>query len=169
MRQGHDTLAEAYLREALAQEPSNHELLYQLTLCLGKNGKMDEAENQRRRLDQLKANLKRLEEIATTLLPTRPHDLDLQHEFALISLKTGRHEEGLEWLQRILRAKPSYMPAHQALAEFYHQTGDEEQEAYHRRFLPGANPRYTIEPSVLHPTIQPMPRIGPLPQTEPRP
>lgn len=169
MRQGQGDRAEACLREALVQEPGNHELLYQLILCLERNGKTEEAESKRQRLDQLKADLKRLEEIATTELPIRPHDLDLQYEFALMLLKTGRDEEGVQWLHRVLHAKPSHAPSRRALVEFYRQIGDEEQAAYHRRFLPTANPRYTIEPSVLHPTIQPMPRIGPLPQPEPRP
>lgn len=147
MRQGRGAFAEECLREALAQEPGNHELLYQLTLCLDRNGKVEEAEGLRRRLRQLKTDLNRVEELASTLLPSRPHDVDLQHEFAVLLLKTGKDNEGLEWLHRILQEKPSYLPAHQTLAEFYRQTGAEQQAAYHQQFL-GA-PRQT--PSIASP------------------
>lgn len=143
MRQDRGVLAEACLREALTQEPGNHELLYQLILCLEKNGKTDEAENKRRLLNQLKADLKRLEEIAMTELPTRPHDLDLQYEFAVTLLRAGKDEEGVEWLHRVLQAKPSHLPSRRALAEFYQRIGDEEQAAYHRHFLAAKPPAQT--------------------------
>jgi tetratricopeptide (TPR) repeat protein len=135
LREGQNDLAEACLRAALEQEPGNHELLYQVILCLDRNGKTDEAQVGRQLLEKLKTNLKRIEAIANKEMQKKPHDPDLQYELALALLSVGKEGEALLWLQRALQEKPSHVPARWTLAEYYDQIGDKEQAAYHRRFL----------------------------------
>jgi predicted Zn-dependent protease len=139
--------AEAWLREALAQEPGNLQLRYLLIQCVFQSGRHGEAEAERRRLVKLKADLDRLEKITTTEMQQRPHDPALHHEIGLILLEVGRPEEAVQWLHRALKESPPYVPAHRALAEYYQQVGNQEGVTYHSRFLsapqpgrPAANP-----------------------------
>jgi predicted Zn-dependent protease len=136
LAQAEPARAEVWLREALAQEPGNQQLRYQLVQCLFQAGRGEEAEAERRGLERLSVDLKRLEKITTVEMQQRPHDPALDHELALLLFKQGHGEEAVQWLQRALKVNPSYVPAHQALAGYYQQVGDQERLAFHRRFLP---------------------------------
>jgi predicted Zn-dependent protease len=135
LRQGQAVRAEECLREAFAQEPGNHELLYQLILALEHNGKEEEAAAGSQRLEQLKNDLKRLEMMVIHDMQARPNDPVLHCEFAQIQLRLGHEEEAIPWLHRVLHEQPSHVAARWILAEYYEKTGDEKEAAYHRRFL----------------------------------
>jgi Tfp pilus assembly protein PilF len=135
LARGETDLAEGCYREALAQEPSNFHMLYQLSQCLSQSGRTADADIIFRRLDKLSLNGKRLEKITTEEMQQRPHDPALHHELALLMMDQGQPEEAVKWLERALKEDPSYPPAHQALADFYQQGGDPERAAYHHQFL----------------------------------
>jgi predicted Zn-dependent protease len=140
LARGDTDRAESWIQEALAQEPSNYHMLYQLSQCLSQSGRTADADVLFRRLEKLNLNAKRLEKITTEEMQQRPHDPALQHELALLMMDQGQAEEALKWLDRALKEDPSYPPAHQALADFYQQGGDAERAAYHRQFLARARP-----------------------------
>jgi predicted Zn-dependent protease len=118
LRQDQPARAEPVLREALAQDPGNPQLRHQLIQCLFQVGRGAEAEAERRALERLNADQKRLEKIITVEMQQRPHDPALHHELALLLFSQGHAEEAVQWLQRALRVNPSYEPAHRALAEY---------------------------------------------------
>jgi Flp pilus assembly protein TadD len=134
LRQGRWIDAETWLREALALEPTNRELRYQLSQCLFKNGKNTEAESELQRLRQIESDLVRLETITNHELLQRPGDPVLHLELGRLLLRQGQSEEGLHWLHRVLQANPTNVYAHQVLADYYQQVGDSSRAAYHRRF-----------------------------------
>jgi predicted Zn-dependent protease len=136
LRAGRPAEAEPWLREALAQEPARQQARYHLVQCLFQIGRNAEAEAEQRQLEQIKANAKRIEKITTEEMPRRPHDPALHHELARLLLDQGQTEEAMQWLNRLLKEDPSYLPAHETLAEYYQRAGQPERAAYHRRFLP---------------------------------
>src|SRR5262249_24191890 len=107
--------AEDWLREAVTQEPANHQLRYQLVQCLYQRGKSAEREDELRQLKRLETNQAHLEEIAVKEMPQRPQDPILHLQLGQALLEMGQTEEGLYWLHRALRENPSNKSAHQAL------------------------------------------------------
>ena len=66
-------------------------------------------------------------------LLAKPWDLGLRLEAAQILLRSGRVQEGLDWLNGILRDAPGHRPTHQVLADYYQRTRDGRRAAHHRR------------------------------------
>jgi tetratricopeptide (TPR) repeat protein len=135
VRDGQPAQAEPWLRQALAQEPWNLQVRHQLVQCLIHNDRIPEAEAEQRQLDKLKTSAHRIEKLTTDELPRRPRDPALRCELARLLLELGQTEEAMQWLSRILKEDAHYMPAHQALADYYRRIGDLQRMASHRRFL----------------------------------
>src|SRR5579884_439721 len=133
LRQGRWEEAETLLREALAVEPNNRELHYQLAQCLSKTGKSAEAESALQRMKRLETNWARLEAITQHELPQKPGDSALHLELGRLLLEQGQTEEGLYWLHRIVQTNPAHEEAHRTLADYYEQVGNAALAAYHRR------------------------------------
>jgi predicted Zn-dependent protease len=135
LRAGRSVEAEKLLRQAIAQDPGDIQSHYQLVLCLEKNGKSEEARQAQARLDQIEADIKRIQEISYVSMQMAPHDPALHTEVAKISLRAGAVEEGLRWLHNALQEDPDYKPAHQILMEYYEHAGDFGRAKEHRRKL----------------------------------
>lgn len=133
VRAGKSREAEKWLRAAVAQEPGDYKVRYQLYLCLRSNGNTTEAAAEQERLTKIRGDMERIQEIVNDLMQQRPHDPALHHEVALISLRAGAVDEGKRWLQSALREDPNYAPAHQTLAVVYERTGEPGLAAHHRR------------------------------------
>jgi Tfp pilus assembly protein PilF len=57
----------------------------------------------------------------------------------MIFLRNGEPQKGLRWLGMALQQDPWHRPAHQALAEYYQETGRLDLAARHRQLAqPGA-------------------------------
>jgi tetratricopeptide (TPR) repeat protein len=112
------TEAENWLRQALRRNPTDHRARYSLALCLEQNGQPDEAQQQRRRLQQMEEDLARFHKIVIKELAERPQDPALHCTLGQILLRTGQRDEGLRWLQSALRLDPRYVPARQAVEEY---------------------------------------------------
>jgi tetratricopeptide (TPR) repeat protein len=140
LRQGQEARAEECLREALRQQPGDHKARYQLAQCLYQREKWAEAEVERARSAEVERQFKRLHEITTGAEMQRgSRDPALYHELALLFLTVGQTEDAVLMLTRALKEDPRYVPAHQALADYFQRAGDEAAAAYHRRFLPAPN------------------------------
>ncbi|HMC89958.1 MAG TPA: tetratricopeptide repeat protein [Gemmataceae bacterium] len=128
-----NTPAEAarWLRKAVAASPHEREANYLLFQCLQQEGKGEEAKIYLQKVQQFDADFHRLEEVREKLL-VKPWDLALRLEAARIMLRNGQAKEGLNWLDGILRDAPGHRPTHQALADYYAQTGDVARAAHHR-------------------------------------
>ena len=74
----------------------------------------------------------RFTELTTRQMNLRPRDPALHCEVGRLYLERGNKAAGEAWLLSALRLDPHYRPAHEALAQFYHEQGDEAKAAYHR-------------------------------------
>jgi tetratricopeptide (TPR) repeat protein len=130
---GQEQAAEDWLRKCLALDPSDQEATYLLVLCLGRRGKEQEVQAFRTRLEQIDADLQRLE-VLNRAIGQAPQNAALRYEAALICLRNGQEQEGLRWLKGALQVDPQYRPAQQALADY--------RFAVPRREMRGVSPRF---------------------------
>src|SRR5262249_27002566 len=110
--------AESWLRRSLRRDPMDHRARYSLVLCLEQSGQQEEAQRQRRRLQQMEEDLAHFNKIVTREIAERPQDPALYCTLGQILLRAGQREEGLRWLQSALRLDPHYGPARQAVEEY---------------------------------------------------
>ncbi len=130
---GRPAEAEEWLRRAVQAQPQDYSTNFALADALEKEGKTDEAKVQREKADKMKDRDERFTEVATRQMSQRPHDPAVHCELGRLYLERGAKAAGEDWLLSALRLDPHYRPAHEALAKFYEEQGDEEKAAYHRR------------------------------------
>jgi len=118
LAEGSFTQAEAWLRQAAALAPFDRQILYNLYQCVKRCGSETEIRKCRARLDQVDADLKRLDAVTQAVLQ-RPNDPALRCEAGIIFLRNGEEKEGLRWLDMALRLDPNYAPARRALADYF--------------------------------------------------
>jgi tetratricopeptide (TPR) repeat protein len=117
--------AEALLRRALANDPSQPEIQFHLYLCLRQQpGREGEASDQRRIFDRVWADRNRLAEIIKNELSKRPYDPNLQCELGMILCRNGQPDVGVRALLKALKLDPTHKLARQALAEHFKRVGD---------------------------------------------
>jgi predicted Zn-dependent protease len=126
--------AENWLRQAVHLAPHDFQTNYTVALCLQQRGKKEEAAEYQRRLTQIEADMKRMNEL-TDRLQSRPYDADLRCEVGSLFLRNGEPHEGVLWLQTALQIAPDHRAAHQALADHYEHEGKPDLAAPHRLFL----------------------------------
>lgn len=124
--------AEDWLRRAVAAEPANHVLNYDLARCLQQREKQPEAEHFFRRSEEIRADVKRLAEAAGQAMQA-PADPRPRLRAGLICLRNGQDRQGLRWLFGALQVDPDHHPTHQALADYYQRCGQGQRAARHRR------------------------------------
>jgi tetratricopeptide (TPR) repeat protein len=124
--------AEGWLRQAVRSAPDDAEALYLLVQCLRTEGRESEAGPLAERLEDLRKDLRRLDEL-TRVVSHQPDDVHTRHEAGVLALKVGRPDEGLRWLQGALRVKGDHRAVHAALADYYLQHGDPALAETHRR------------------------------------
>ncbi|MFM7152406.1 MAG: tetratricopeptide repeat protein [Gemmataceae bacterium] len=123
--------AEKWLREAIRINPDDAEALYQLTLALRSQGKREEAESLGLRLESLRKDIARLNEVIRSIV-AEPEKMSHRLEAGDLAFRLGRDEEGVRWLQSALQISGDHRPVHLALANHYQRKGDP-RENTHRR------------------------------------
>jgi tetratricopeptide (TPR) repeat protein len=126
--------AETWLRQAVAQDPHDREILYSYYRCLEQLGKTDEARACLERVRALEADAKRMKELMTAAMQ-RPRDAALLHEIGVMFLRNGFKDDGLSWLLRAAEADPAHRPTRRALAAYYDQNGQPELAEEQRQVL----------------------------------
>jgi predicted Zn-dependent protease len=124
--------AERLLRRAVQLAPSDHEVHYQLGLCLERLGRTDEARHHMERFKQIEADLTRLDKLLQAIVKN-PRDPAPRREAGRICLRNGQTAEGLRWLQGALDIAPGDKGTHDALADYFLSQGDKERANYHRQ------------------------------------
>lgn len=127
--------AEKWLREASTLEPGDFQAHYQLSQCLEKVGKSEEAQKEQAHLQQIEDDIKQIQEIANGRLEAQPHNVELHYRAGTIALRAGSVEEGLRWLHSALKEDPNHQPTHKALMEYYQRRGDFGRAREHRQKL----------------------------------
>jgi Flp pilus assembly protein TadD len=124
--------AERLLRQAVQLSPNDHEIHYQLGLCLERAGKTDEARQHFDKFKQVEADLLRLDAILKTVV-SAPRDPAPRREAGMICLRNGQPAEALRWLHGALEVAPNDKETHAILADIYTNQGDFNQASYHRQ------------------------------------
>ena len=128
---GDATGAEHWLTRAVRQAPDDPEELHQLILALRSQGKDAEADRLAPRLEALRQDLARLNELIRAVA-RHPDDAQPRYEAGVVALRLGRTDEGVRWLESALRARGDHRPIHAALAEHFRRQGDSRAELHHR-------------------------------------
>jgi Flp pilus assembly protein TadD len=110
--------AERLLRRALELAPNDHEIHYQLGLCLERAGKSEESQTHFERFKQIEADLVRLDALLKVVV-NNPRDPAPRREAGLICLRNGQAAEGLRWLHGALEVAPNDRATQATLAEYY--------------------------------------------------
>jgi tetratricopeptide (TPR) repeat protein len=126
-----DEEAENLLRRAVAVDPHEPDTVYAFYLCLQKRGKDAEAVEWSVRLDQIRADLRRVAALNEQILRS-PSDPALRHAIGVIFLSHDQEKEGLRWLASALQLDPRHRPTHQALADYFERQGKKDLADYHR-------------------------------------
>lgn len=126
--------AESRLRQAARLQPYDYKTQWALWDCLRQEEKTDEAEKQRGYMDALYDRRQRQTEITTHLLPSRPNDVALQCELGKLLIQLGQPDIGESWLLSTVRLDERYVPALEALADYYDEREEKDKaEEYRRR------------------------------------
>jgi len=124
-----------WLKKAIADAPRDRVAYSTLLNCLRLAGREEEERACRKTLDQLDADLKRVDDLTRAAL-NRPYDPDLRCELGVLFLRNGEEAEGLRLLGLALEQDPGHREAHRALATWFEGKGQPERAAPHRRFAP---------------------------------
>lgn len=123
--------AERWLTGAVQKAPDDAEALHQLILALRAQDKHAAADRLGPRLETLRRDLARLNELIKTVART-PADVHPRHEAGVVALRIGRSDDGVRWLLSALRVRGDHRATHAALAEHFRRQGDARAE-YHRQ------------------------------------
>jgi tetratricopeptide (TPR) repeat protein len=116
LNEGQLPQAENWLRQAVASKPAFQPAYYSLILVLQREGKLDEVEKCRARLEEAEADLAKIDKL-TQQIKQEPYNSQLRYEMARMLFKIGEDQEGENWLQKVLLLDPNHQLARQALAE----------------------------------------------------
>lgn len=131
---GRDQEASELLTQAMELDPSEQSYKYTLMLCLTRLGKIKEAKIIESKMAESAAEVRRMDKLVREV-DQKPNDAGLRYEAGMIFLRNGFTENGLHWLSTALGVDPNHRPTHQALADHFERTGDQERAAYHRGYL----------------------------------
>ncbi len=125
--------AEKWLRQAVRALPYDYQARWALTECLRRQEKIEQAEIEEARANQLRDRWERIEEITAHQMSQRYHDAALHCELGKLMLELGITEPGKSWLVSALHLDPQYVPALMALADYYDKQGDRAAAEEYRR------------------------------------
>lgn len=131
-QQGDSVGAERWLRQAAEMTPDDGDALYLLIQCLRDGRQEAEAGRLTKQLEQLRRELLRLDELIQ-IIAKKPDALAPRQEAGEISLRIGRSNEGLRWLNSALRLKGDQRRTHQALANYYYRINNVSLAETHRQ------------------------------------
>ncbi|HEV3004518.1 MAG TPA: tetratricopeptide repeat protein [Pirellulales bacterium] len=123
--------AAKHYQDAITIAPHNSAAVYGLGTALAKLGKTELAERQLRRSQALDAQANRLVEINHALMRDT-NDVNLRVEAARILLEQGRRTDAASWMMSALHYDPKLREAHEMLADYFAELGEETLVQYHR-------------------------------------
>jgi tetratricopeptide (TPR) repeat protein len=120
------------LEPAAKQRPYDRKCRYLLGRALVALGRDVEAKPHLDYSSEAGRAILRMEDQVPTLV-SRPDDAQLRYEIGTTLLKYGSPDDGVKWLQTVLRLQPDHPGAHQALAAYYEARGDRQRALPHRQ------------------------------------
>jgi Flp pilus assembly protein TadD len=131
LRQGRPADAEPLLRRALLLAPNDHEVHFELAVCLRQLNRAEESHRHLERFKQIETDLMGLEKALQAMVQA-PTDPAPRLEAGRICLRNGQVAEGLRWLSGVLELVPDHKPTHELLADHFESLGDTAQAKHHR-------------------------------------
>jgi Tfp pilus assembly protein PilF len=130
---GDSKKAAVYLRRAVERAPFDRELLYTWQRCLQRPevGAAKEAEDWKKRLDAVEADMRLLANLTAKILG-EPRNPDLRCGAGEVLLRNGQEEDGLRWMNSALAIQPDHAATHRALAGYYEKKGNAPLAERHR-------------------------------------
>jgi tetratricopeptide (TPR) repeat protein len=128
--------AERWLRKAREGSPHDLEILHELSEVLRADGKDNEARALADQVSRVRKDYDHLDEL-NRKIAARPDDPSLRHEAGVLALRLGRTQEGLAWLESLLRLKGDHRDTHAVLRDYYREHGDLERAEYHNSLAEG--------------------------------
>jgi tetratricopeptide (TPR) repeat protein len=113
---GEFTAAEKWFRQALAQDPFDHDACHGLGQCLRALGRPTEAETYDARRAQIERDLERLAQLCEQM-GRNPNDADLPYQAGMICLRNGQKAEARRWFRNVLQRHPQHDGAQRGLEE----------------------------------------------------
>ena len=124
--------AEQWLRRAAAVLPEDYQAQWLLFEVLRQQGKVNEANEQNRKAEEVKDRGARLSELQSRRLAEFPLDPALHSEMGRLLIQPGRGEVGERWLLTALTLDPEHRASHEALAAYYEGRGEKAKAEFHR-------------------------------------
>jgi len=123
IRQSHLDAALEYLDRAVKADPFDYGNRYQRMLILSWQGKSEQADAERRALDQIRKDVTEFAEVARQL-ERDPLDLQLRSRAARWLIGHGHEAEAIEWAKLVLRSAPADPAMNRLLADYYRKQGN---------------------------------------------
>jgi tetratricopeptide (TPR) repeat protein len=136
--------AVAPLLEAAELAPFEGSIHLSLMAALARSGQPEQARYHRRRAEEIREQQERMKLLRRRLIDA-PNDADLRCEAGEILFGQGLTVEGAAWLNTALECDPGHHKAHQLLADYYAQAGNQQLAAHHR--LLAASSPGPVQPS----------------------
>jgi Tfp pilus assembly protein PilF len=111
-----------------SREPRSQLALGASLAALGDHEAAKEARDRAKKLSEQHHRLIEL----TRLAVAEPQNADLRAEAGTLLLREGFHQDAANWYRNALQIDPQCRAAHQGLADYFKQIGDEQQSAKHR-------------------------------------
>jgi tetratricopeptide (TPR) repeat protein len=130
-----------WFQKAEKLAPQNPDVVNGLAACWRQLGDPDRAKPYEDRKQQLQEDQNQATELSQQIVKLdrdfKPADRDrrvqLHYQLGTVLLRMGARRKALAWFGRALQEDPQHKPTHQALADYYEQTGDHERAQAHRR------------------------------------
>jgi tetratricopeptide (TPR) repeat protein len=135
LKENAPTLAEGYLRRALAVRPFDYSANYAFLRCLTLLGKTDEAAAQTAKVDAIQREQRRLKELIVERLEITRARAEVMHEIGATLFRIGEDVRALDWLYRTLELDPDHQATHRLLVDYYEKLGDRDKADQHRQRL----------------------------------
>jgi tetratricopeptide (TPR) repeat protein len=122
-RQGHFEEALRYLDRAVAADPFDASNRYQRMIILNRLGKKEQADADRRAVEQIRKDEREFAEIGHQLREN-PLDLQLRRRAAHWLMEHGHEAEAVDWARLVLQSIPADPEMNRLLADYYRRQGN---------------------------------------------
>jgi predicted Zn-dependent protease len=117
--------------------PDDKALCNLMAQALQETGETEQAQAYRENLERSTEALRRVDELVVGIRDN-PTDVDLRYELGTLLMQCQSREDGVKWLQSLLRFDAHHPGAHRALADYYEKCGEEILAGKHRQLAESA-------------------------------
>lgn len=121
-----------WIKPLVENWPDDKGLCNLMAQALQEAGEAEQSQVYRAKVEQATEALRRSDSLVDEIR-SNPTGVELRYELGTLLMRYESREDGVGWLQSLLRFDPHHARAHRALAEYYGKSGEEELANQHRR------------------------------------